>query len=116
MYFANNIKFLRESRGYTLKTLANKLGYKSLNTIQKWESGYSIPPQSMLYKIAELFDIPYYDLENVDISDKNYGWSEKILNRDTLIKELNDEMEFMNVEELSFIQFIVKKIIAKKLN
>lgn len=114
MYFAQNFKYLREKNGYTLKELSNKLGYKSYNTLQKWQSGVNIPPRSMLYKLSELFDIPYDDLMNVDITDPEYNWNEKMIHRDNIIVELNRLMEFMNVDELSFIHFIVKRIVKKR--
>lgn len=114
MYFSKNVRFLREKNGYTLKELASKLGYKSLNTIQKWESGVNVPPQSMLYKLSELFDIPYEDLTNIDVTNPEYNWSEKLIHRDNIIEELSRLMEFMSVEELNFIHFIAKRIVKRR--
>ena len=49
--------------------LANKLGYKSFTTIQKWESGVSEPSVSMVKKIAELFGVTMDQITNDDLSD-----------------------------------------------
>jgi len=43
MNFSNNLRFLRKSHGYSQEFIAEKLGYKSFTTVQKWESGVSEP-------------------------------------------------------------------------
>lgn len=49
------IKALRISRGYTLEELAKKLGYKSLTTISKWETGIAEPPLNVIYRLTDIF-------------------------------------------------------------
>ena len=39
MAFSNNLRYLRKKYDMSQEDLANKLGYKSFTTIQKWESG-----------------------------------------------------------------------------
>ena len=41
MEFSSNLRYLRKERGMSQDELADKLGYKSFTTIQKWESGVS---------------------------------------------------------------------------
>jgi len=41
MYLAKNLKYLRLKNGFSQDYLADKLGYKSYTTIQKWEMGTS---------------------------------------------------------------------------
>ena len=57
MCLGENIRFLRTKKGYSQDDIANKLGYKSFTTIQKWESGVSEPPLKALKKLSELFNI-----------------------------------------------------------
>lgn len=55
--------------------LAEKLGYKSYTTIQKWESGASEPPIGVAQKIALLFHVDLDDLLKVDLEKAPEGGS-----------------------------------------
>ena len=57
MNFSNNLRFLRKSHGYSQEFIAEKLGYKSFTTVQKWESGVSEPSVEKLKQLADLFDV-----------------------------------------------------------
>ena len=69
MTFSNNIKFLRLKHDLSQEDLANKLGYKSLTTIAKWESGVAEPPIKIVKKLAEMFDVRVSDLINNNLTD-----------------------------------------------
>ena len=69
MAFSNNLRYLRKKYDMSQEDLANKLGYKSFTTIQKWESGMSEPSVSMVKKIAELFGVTMDQITNDDLSD-----------------------------------------------
>ena len=47
MAFSNNLRLLRKQHSLSQEQLAEKLGYKSFTTIQKWESGVSEPSVSV---------------------------------------------------------------------
>lgn len=47
----DNIKYLRLKQGLSQDFIADKLGYKSYTTIQKWESGVSEPPVKKLREL-----------------------------------------------------------------
>lgn len=68
MAFSNNLRYLRKKYDMSQEVLANKLGYKSFTTIQKWESGVSEPSVSMVKKIAELFGVTMDQITNDDLS------------------------------------------------
>lgn len=68
MCLGENIRFLRTKKGYSQDDIANKLGYKSFTTIQKWESGVSEPPLKALKKLLELFNIDMNDLATKKLS------------------------------------------------
>lgn len=67
MAFSNNLRFLRKQHALSQEQLAEKLGYKSFTTIQKWESGVSEPSVSVVSAIAELFGITMDALVNDDL-------------------------------------------------
>lgn len=64
---ANNIRYLRKQRGWSQEYIAEKLGYKSFTTIQKWEQGLSEPPLKKAKQLADLFNVDMDDLANVNM-------------------------------------------------
>ena len=62
MSLANNIRYLRKKQGWSQDELAEKLGYKSYTTVQKWESGVSEPPLKKAHALAGLFHVDIDDL------------------------------------------------------
>lgn len=69
MAFSNNLRYLRKKYNMSQEDLADKLGYKSFTTIQKWESGVSEPSVSMVKKIADIFGVTMDQITNDDLSD-----------------------------------------------
>jgi len=67
MEFKNNLRYLRRSNSMSQDELAEKLGYKSFTTVQKWEDGTAFPRVATLKKIADIFDIDVDHLLNLDI-------------------------------------------------
>lgn len=82
MCLGENIRFLRKQRNMSQETLANKLGYKSYTTIQKWESGVSEPPIKSLRKIADIFSVDMDALADTRLSDKPLSCPNLDLNSD----------------------------------
>lgn len=68
MAFSNNLRFLRKKFNMSQEDLANRLGYKSFTTIQKWESGVSEPSVSIVKQIAEIFGVTMDQITNDDMS------------------------------------------------
>ena len=67
MEFKDNLRYLRRSNHMSQDELAEKLGYKSFTTVQKWEDGSAFPRVSTLQKISDIFDIDVEHLLNRDI-------------------------------------------------
>ncbi|MBR5341339.1 MAG: helix-turn-helix domain-containing protein [Erysipelotrichaceae bacterium] len=67
MEFKDNLRFLRRSNKMSQDELAEKLGYKSFTTVQKWEDGTAFPRVSTLNKIASLFNVDVDHLLNLNI-------------------------------------------------
>lgn len=67
MALAKNIRYLRKKKNWSQEYIAEKLGYKSYTTIQKWEMGASEPPLKKLKELAELFHVDMDDLANKDL-------------------------------------------------
>ena len=70
MEFKDNLRYLRKSNHMSQDELAEKLGYKSFTTVQKWEDGSAFPRVSTLQKISDIFDIDVEHLLNYDIRTK----------------------------------------------
>lgn len=71
MYIGENIRYLRKQLGISQPELAEKLGYKSFTTIQKWESGVSTPPLEVFIKMADLFNTDLDSLARDNLSSGN---------------------------------------------
>lgn len=72
-----NIKILRQQKGYSQNTLAEQLNVVR-QTISKWEKGLSVPDADMLEKLANLFEVPVATLLGSSIQEEkeNEGYNE----------------------------------------
>lgn len=68
MGLGENIRYLRIKNGFSQDDIAEKLGYKSYTTIQKWESGVSEPPIKKLKELSELFKTDMNEMANSDMT------------------------------------------------
>lgn len=66
-----NIRYLRKRNEWSQEYVAEKLGYKSYTTIQKWEMGISEPPLKKTRELADLFNVDIDDLTNKDLEFPN---------------------------------------------
>lgn len=64
--FKDKIRFYRKLRGISQEALADKLGYKSFTTIQKWEDGTSSPPIGTVKKVADILGVTIEELTSDD--------------------------------------------------
>lgn len=76
MFLGENIRYLRTKQGLSQEFIAEKLGYKSFTTIQKWESGVSEPPVKKLKELALLLGADMDDMNNINLA-KNMQKKEK---------------------------------------
>lgn len=86
MALARNIRYLRKKQGWGQDILAEKLGYKSYTTIQKWESGVSEPPLKVVHALADLFNVDINDLTN---SDLEFGKASSNDNESDILNEID---------------------------
>lgn len=84
-----NIRYLRKKNEWSQEYVAEKLGYKSYTTIQKWEMGTSEPPLKKTRELADLFNVDIDDLTNknleftTDLMEGNSGQETYYLNDET---------------------------------
>lgn len=69
MFLAKNLKYLRLKNGFSQDYIADKLGYKSYTTIQKWEMGTSEPSISTLKKLSRIYNVDMDTMYTVDIEN-----------------------------------------------
>ena len=72
-----NIKILRQQKGYSQNTLAEQLNVVR-QTISKWEKGLSVPDADMLEKLAIILEVPVATLLGSSIKEEkeNEGYNE----------------------------------------
>lgn len=106
----DNIRYLRLKQGLSQDTLADKLGYKSYTTIQKWESGVSEPPVKKLRELATIFNIDMDDMASKDLQAEDHssspvsskhGVTIKVLGRVAAGIPINAITEIIDTEEIS---------------
>lgn len=78
MTLSKNIRFLRKKHEWSQDFVADKLGYKSYTTIQKWETGTSEPPLRKLKELADLFRVDMDDLTNKDLTSSEFKKSTEV--------------------------------------
>ena len=94
----NNLKILRESKGYTQQQLSEMIGV-SQQTLQKYETQKHEPDIESLKRIADIFDVTvdYLVGHTATGEDPNYGISESefliIENFRKLDKDTRDDIE-----------------------
>lgn len=120
--FSKNLRYLRKKNHMSQEDLANKLGYKSFTTIQKWESGVSEPSVSMVKKIAELFSVTIDQITNDGLSStkSHYGLNpeaaeiaQEVQSRPEL-KILFDATRNVSADDLKFIVDMIDRMQGKK--
>ncbi|MBQ1478405.1 MAG: helix-turn-helix domain-containing protein [Erysipelotrichaceae bacterium] len=67
MKFKENLRYLRKLNKMSQNDLANRLGYKSFTTIQKWEDGTSFPKVENLNALSDIFHVELDHLLNIDL-------------------------------------------------
>lgn len=96
MAFAQNLKYLRKKHGFSQDYIAEKLGYKSFTTIQKWESNVAEPSVAKLRILANMFNVSMDQLLNSDLTakkpDESSSWQPAITEKDKrdIAKEVDD--------------------------
>lgn len=108
MILSKNIRYLRKKNGWSQDYIAEKLGYKSYTTIQKWEMGTSEPPLKKVKELANLFRVDIDDLTNSDlesprpsvISDKK-GVTINVLGRVAAGIPIEAVEEIIDTEEIT---------------
>lgn len=90
-HFAKNIRYLRKKNNMSQNELADKLGYKSFTTIQKWETNNSEPTLSTLSKLSDIFNTNLSRLCEVDL--RNDITIYRTFEEERLLKNYNSTTE-----------------------
>lgn len=102
MSLGENIKYLRTQKGLSQDFIADKLGYKSFTTIQKWESGVSEPPITKLKELATILDTDIDDLANKDLT-RPYTRQLKQRDEKDIAKRLEETLEDLEASQNSLM-------------
>ena len=97
MTFSSNLRFLRKKFCYSQEYIAERLGYKSFTTVQKWESGISEPSVAKLKTLADLFHVSMDELLNKDLPSSFTGGTEEGCETAPFISDSKQEQELLTV-------------------
>lgn len=113
MYLSRNLKYLRKKAGLSQDFIAQKFGYKSFTTIQKWETGISEPSFSTVNELCILYGVNLEDIIYKDLSSENIIEKEKnntitkneemLLNKYSKLNDLGQKEAIKRVSELTEI-------------
>ena len=107
MYFAENIKYLRERDHITQEELGKRVG-KTNTTVAKWESGVATPAVAIATELAKIFRVNMADLLYTDIEHNTHDDESEMI---CLYRQLNAEGK-ENV--LSYMRYIAEQGLYKK--
>lgn len=102
MYLGENIRYLRTKNGYSQDYIADKLGYKSFTTIQKWESGISEPPVKKLKELSVLFGVDMDELNSKNLALETNNTSLNTKDRKEISEILANTEELLCQDGLMF--------------
>ena len=117
MYLAKNLKHLRLNRGFSQDYIADKLGYKSYTTIQKWEMGTSEPSISILKKLSKIYNIDMDTIYTVDLEAGEDRKDDKLSNSIPLVGQIAAGQPLLaeeNIEDYFNIDTYIKADFALK--
>lgn len=109
-FLPGNIRYLRKKRGFSQDFIAEKMGYKSYTTIQKWEMGVSEPPLKKLKILADILnsdmdDMTRFNLEQRDCENNTKKSSpESLLLTDEEIQMVLQRRSWSDEERMLFQQ------------
>lgn len=93
MCLADNIRFLRKKHNYSQDFIAEKLGYKSYTTVQKWEMGISEPSIAKLRDLANLFHVDINDMTTKNIEKESSVLSKRASHDiETILSQTRDQL------------------------
>lgn len=96
MLVGKNIRYLRRRAMMSQDQLAEKLGFKSYTTIQKWESEVNEPSIGIITAIAEIFRVSLDDLIRIDMEKTRYDLRPSAVDRWMLSgEEYGDKMDVL---------------------
>lgn len=78
MCLAKNLKFLRLKHNFSQDEIAEKFGYKSYTTVQKWEMGVAEPSVDKLRELAKLYNVSMNDLLTRDLEQDGESFDSSI--------------------------------------
>lgn len=114
--FAENIKSLRKSRGYTQEKFAKAIGTKQVN-VSAWELGTRTPYLSTIREIADTFKVPLSSLisfEDTGIDEDYVNSLAESLQREPRLKTIFDKLLYMQPSDLDAIIGIINAMAKEK--
>ena len=107
--FAENIRALRKSRGYTQEKFAEVLGTKQVN-VSAWEVGSRTPYLSTIREIADIFKVPLSSLisiEDTGIDEDYIKHLSEAMKREPKLKKIFDKILYMSTTDIDALLGIV---------
>lgn len=111
MYLAKNLKYLRLKFNFSQDYLAEKFGYKSYTTIQKWEMGTSEPSLEKLSILSQLYNVDMNTLYSVDLERGEQSKADAECNKIPLLGAIMAELPILaeqNIEDYFYLDSSIR--------
>ena len=110
--FAENLRALRKSRGYTQERFAEVLGTKQVN-VSAWEVGTRVPYLSTIREIADVFQVPLSSLISIDDTGVDEDFINHIadaMRNEPKLRKIFDKILYMPSSDLDALLGIVNAL------
>ena len=115
--FAENLRALRKSRGYSQDKFARTIGSNQV-TLSSWELGTRVPSLATIQEIADTFKVPLSSLISIQDTGMNDDYVQEIaemLQRDPKIRLLFDRAKYMSRSDLDAVLGVIDAITKERI-
>lgn len=114
--FAENLRQLRKSRGYSQDRFAKMIGSNQV-TLSSWEVGYRMPSLATIQEIADTFNVPLSSLISIQDSGMDDDYVKEIaemLQHDPKIRLLFDRAKYLSRSDLDVVLGVIDAITKER--
>lgn len=114
--FGENLRILRQSRGYTQEKFANIIDSTQSN-VTAWERGTRMPSLQTIRGIADTFHVPLSSLISVGESGMDEDFVSEItdaIHREPKIRLLFDRAKYLTQDDLDVVIRVVSAIAKER--
>lgn len=114
--FGENLRALRRSRGYSQMKFAEVIGWTQA-AVSAWELGTREPEFSVIFEIAETFNVPVSSLIPLELSGMEDDYMQNaidMLHRNPRLCVTFDKTKYFNEEQMNVVMSVIDAIAKER--